>query len=320
MTTPFVNTSVTPFAPNVPPPPSPPVLYSIAPCAVESIEYRMRMRQEEKGWSHSRPNSVLIWTIGNHWKPGAWQHVLDMMKYTVDQGIYVELREGQDRCFEYADALGVMRNEGIFLAENLGVEWICLLENDVWPPKETLVRLLQHHDLHRANILVPYMCEMGTGRPLHGPTPGPDTGFHWMKWSVLSMLMVKVCIFKHYREGFWDTAIGADEGYHFQKLFRDGYYLGMDSGVQVPTLARPNYPLATNHLTDADRRQHWEYINRARLSPPDRRPLDPNATMIDEHGSYNPFIRPPQETPNVTSAGTPADQSTSPPADVPAGK
>lgn len=284
------TTTTTPFDPNLPPPPSPPILYAIAPVNNQSPEYAMRMRQEEKGWSHNRPNSVLLWAIGNHWKPGSWQHVMDMMKFTIDQGVYVEFREGQDRCFEYADALGVMRNEGILVAENLGLEWICFVENDVWPPPDALIRMLQDYDATKANIITPFICEQGSGRPLHGPHVGPDSGFHWMKWSVLSFIMFRTAIFKSYPGDFWETAIGADEGYHFQKFFRNGYYLGMDSALQIPALRRPQYPLASNHMADAERKAHWEYINKARLQPPDRRPINPSCQLIDEHGSYNPFI------------------------------
>ncbi len=213
-----------------------------------------------------------------------------MMKFALDQGIYVELIEIQDRCFEYADALGVMRNEAIFQAQIRGLEWVFNVDNDVWPPADTLVKLLSRHLGTRANILVPYIVEQGTGMPLHGPARSPNSGFQWMKWSVLSMMLFKTCIFNRYGSEFWNTAIGADEGYHLQQLFRDGYYLGMDTDLQVATLRRPRYPLATNHLTDRERQETWHYINKKRLLTPDRRPVDPDDPRVDSAGNYNPFI------------------------------
>ena len=61
--------------------PMPPALgqlgLSIEPPPAEAA---MIAAQEERGWSHCRPNSTLIAAIGNHWAPGAWQYAMDMVK------------------------------------------------------------------------------------------------------------------------------------------------------------------------------------------------------------------------------------------------
>lgn len=269
-------------------------------------EIQLTASLEETGWPQFHPGSTLVACIGNHWKPGAWEHVANMMKYSIDQGLKIELMEIQDRCFNYADALGTMRNEAVQLAQLRGFEFVLLVENDTWPPHDALVRLINAHNQHRANILVPFICEQGSGRPLHGPSVGPDAGFKWVKWSVLSFILFKTCVFSRYPGGFWSDTMGADEGFHFERLYRDGYYLGMDTNVQVPTLRRPQYPLSTNHMQEAERKAHWDWVNQDRLRSPDRRPIDPSNPMIDGNGCYNPFIEPakPEEENHGSDTGT----------------
>ena len=46
-------------------------------------------RQMDRGWSHIRPNSVLVAAMGNHWRLGSWNRVLDMVDYAVEKGVYV---------------------------------------------------------------------------------------------------------------------------------------------------------------------------------------------------------------------------------------
>lgn len=303
--------------------------YIIRNVVLDSPNFKTQQLHDQAGWANHNPKSVLIACIGNHWKPGAWQHVVDMMRFTIDQGIHCELQEIQDRCFDYADALGTMRNEANIVALNRGLEWVLYVENDTFPPKDALVKLLSWWDMARANIVVPFVCESGTGMPLHGPQPGPNTGFHWLKWSVLSFVLFKTSIWQSFGHRFWADAIGADEGFHFQHLAQRGYYLGMDSGLQVPVTRRPQYPLAFNTLVNkislheekiqevykrtdlkipyeefrkvavalaelrvgiTDRQRHWEDVTMGRMSVPDRRPIDPLDKRVDPSGNYNPFV------------------------------
>ena len=271
--------------------PPPNSQYVIRADAANSPGFRRQVEHDSTGWPHSRPGSTLIAPMGNHWGPGAWQHVMDMMKFALDAGYHVEFQEIQDRCFEYADALGTMRNEAGLIAQNRGLEWTLLYENDIWPPANALVDMVEWFPRTRANLIAPYIVETGSGMPLHGPDVGANTGFQWMKWSVLSMLLIKTSVLARYPGGFWRDCLGADEGYHFQQWYLDGYYLGMATDLQVPCLRRPQYPLATNTLDDRERKRHWDYRNAMRQRIPDRRPIDPQDLHIDANGNYNPFIQ-----------------------------
>lgn len=202
-------------------------------------------RQMEHGWTHIRPNSVLVAAMGNHWRGPAWNKVIDMVDYTQGQGVYCAMSEIQDRCFQPYDALGTMRNEAILQALGEGFQYICYIDNDVQPEQDCLIKLLNWG----MPITAPYIVEPGTGKGMFGPDLKPATGLQRAKWCVLSMLLFQTSIFRQIGPEFWRDAIGADEGYHFQKLAYYGYPLFIDTGLQLVVGGRPLYPLALNRMS-----------------------------------------------------------------------
>src|SRR3989304_6070438 len=94
----------------------------VGPFPPEPERARLQAQADSK-WPHLRPDSVLIACIGNHWAPGSWQRVADMMMETNKQGYACWLAEIQNRCFNPLDALGTMRNEAWLQAANPGTEW-----------------------------------------------------------------------------------------------------------------------------------------------------------------------------------------------------
>ena len=203
-------------------------------------------RQMDRGWSHIRPNSVLVAAMGNHWRQGSWNKILDMVEHTQEAGVYCALSEIQDRCFNPYDALGTMRNEAILTALGEGFQYLCYIDNDVKPEKDYLLKLLQW----QMPIVAPFVVEPGTGAKLFGPGElQVNTGLQRAKWAVLSMLLFNTSIFRSIGAEFWSNAIGADEGYHFNKLHYYGYYLYVDTAVQLEVGGRPLYPLAANRIS-----------------------------------------------------------------------
>ena len=203
-------------------------------------------RQMERGWTHIRPNSVLVAAMGNHWRQGSWNRVLDMVEHTQEQGIYCALSEIQDRCFQPYDALGTMRNEAILTAMGEGFQYLCYIDNDIQPGKDYLLKLLQW----QMPITAPFIAEPGTGTKLFGPgSIEVNTGLQRAKWCVLSMLLFNMSVFRGAGVDFWQDAIGADEGYHFTKLHYYGYPLYIDTGVQLEVGGQPLYPLAMNRIS-----------------------------------------------------------------------
>ena len=253
-------------------------------------ERDLAQQKNARQWPNIRPNSTLICAMGNHWAPGSWNRVVDMWQYSTSQGIYVAIQEVQDRCFNPYDALGTMRNEAILTADGEGFEYLMYIDNDVLPPPDTLKRLLAWD----MPIVVPLVLEPGTRKQLSGPQVQPNTGLHLGKWAVLSMMLFKTSVFRPYLGHFWSDAIGADEGFHFQRLWAEtGHRVYIDSNTQVEVQGEPLYPLAMNRFSFEERtniqKRTIERLNR----PADRRainPLGPN--VID--GDYMPFVLPPE--------------------------
>jgi hypothetical protein len=231
--------------------------------------------------------------MGYYYPPGCWHKLMDMVAYSQQQGIYVAISELQDRCLHPYDALGTMRNEAILMAQNEGFEWLLYMDNDAMPERDTLVRLLHW----QMPITAPYVAEPGTGRRLFGPTWEPNQGLKPVKWVVLTMLLFRVKVFNATGHQFWSDAVGADEGYHFQKLWHYGHQPFLDTNTQLITAGSgPHYPLSSNRLQSAEaRRELWERLARSRAVGPDRTvargpekgavvmpPMGPNSVLVEE--------------------------------------
>ena len=256
-------------------------------------EAKHNERKNAEGWGHLSPESVFIAAIGNHWAPGAWNRVVDMFVATKNSGVRAAMFELMDRCHEPYDALGTMRNEALLMAMNQGFEWICYLDNDIWPEPDFLLRLLRW----QLPIVAPFVAEPGTGKYLGGPGLEANTGVKPAKWTVLSMLLFKTAVFNCTGPMFWHDAIGADEGIHFQKLWHYGHRLWVDTGVQLQVGRRPIYPLSSRGLPLEERLKRGENLRQRLLMAPDRRPIDPNSPHV-KNGIYLPFEPPkPPEAP-----------------------
>ncbi len=256
------------------------------------VEKQATVVRAAEYWEHISPNAVMVAVIGNHYKPGAWQHIADMVTFTNQKGIRCALSEMQDRCFNPYDALGTMRNEAILKAQLGGYDWLCMVDADVKPDADLLYRLLGWG----MPIIAPFIVEAGTGRKLHGPHWEPDQGLRPLKWCVLSMLLFRTTVFNCLPAGtMWSDAIGADEGFHFQRLAYYGHRPFIDTSSHLIVDERPHYPLASLRFSKAQYDEYWDKVQRGKLDVPDRRAIKPNDPReID--GVYNPFVQP-QATP-----------------------
>lgn len=258
-----------------------------------NIRYNVNERERDilgarmdQTWSHARPNSVYVAAIGAHWRPGSWQRVLEMVDLTNNNGFFVALEEIMDRCFQPYDSLGAMRNEAILRAQE-GFDWLLYVDNDVLPQPDTLLRLLKWD----MPIIAPFVFEPETNKPLHGPIREPYTGLQPIKWAVLSMLLFRTNVFHATGFEFWNNSIGADEGYHFQKLWHVGHRPYLDTTLILPVYQKPTYPLATNRMTEAESKSFWDQRREWLLAPPDRRPINPQDTR-QQNGEFLPFLVP----------------------------
>ena len=268
--------------------------------ASSPAEERLTRQRRDYSWRHARPYSVFIAAMGYHWSPQSWQRVIDMLRHTIGQGFYVCMEEIMDRCLNPYDALGAMRNEALMRASQ-GFEFILYIDNDILPEPDTLLRLLKW-DLP---IIAPFVQEPDGGRVLHGPVRAPMTGVQKARWCVLSMLLCRTAVFSPWIGGeFWNDSIGADEGYHFQKLWAVGHRPYIDTDVILPVAKKPTYPLAVNRLEKLDADEFWETRRQWLNAVPDRAPIDPYDPNT-QHGMYLPFPPPPEDHPLSPLQGVP---------------
>lgn len=202
---------------------------------------RWENRQRERRPSHVSPGCTLIAAMGNHWHPGCRELVEAMAEYTWKQGVEVDFCEIPDKCYHPFDALGVMRNIAYTKAIQEGWEHILYVDNDVLPGEDVLVKLLNHPvptvspiivytDARHHGLLMPQL-ERGKGLAL-------ATSF------VLSFVLFRTaCFFPWALGGFWEDPIGADEAYHFRKLYMAGHLPFVDTDVVVSCCSPPHYPL-----------------------------------------------------------------------------
>ena len=251
------------------------------------VEQRLNAKRQAESWNHARANAVYVAAMGNHWRPGAWNRVMDMVHYTNAHGYPCGLEEIMDRCFNPYDALGCMRNEGIMRAKE-GWEYILYVDNDVMPTPETLVRLVNRG----VPIVAPLVLEPGTNRPLHGPVHQPWTGLHPVRWCVLSMLLIRTNVFNAMGPEFWNDSIGADEGYHFQKLWHYGHQPFLDTDIVLPVASAPTYPLAQLREPKEKAQDFWDARREWLKAAPDRKPIDTADRRVNELGEYLPFMVP----------------------------
>lgn len=269
-------------------------------------ERELQQKRADDFWQHARPNSVFVAAMGNHWAPGCWAAVMDMLDYTNRYGYYAAFEEIMDRCYRPYDSLGAMRNEAIMKAME-GYDWLLYVDNDVYPPPDALVRLISRDRTIIAPYIIEPQADPARRRPLHGPTTNLWTGVQPVKWAVLSMLLFRTQVFKATGPELWNDSIGADEGYHFQKTWYYGHRPYIDTELQVPVANIPTYPLATLRLSKEEHDDFWQKRRDRFLAEPDRRgpPGDPR---VSELGEYLPFIRVEngraQSIPDIGASGT----------------
>jgi hypothetical protein len=190
---------------------------------------------------HVRPYSTLIGAMGNHWEEKCFEAVRDMAEHAWQEGIDVCLLEEADRCYHSHDALGTMRNDLYMKALTQGWEYLLYVDNDAKPEPDTLVRLLR-----RQVPIVSPVIQFWDGQD-HGinmPKMVRNAGLVMVTNIVLSFVLFKSVVFLPWAiTPFWQDALGADEDYHFRRLYMAGHRPFVDTDLVVTVMAPPRYPL-----------------------------------------------------------------------------
>ncbi len=223
---------------------------------------------------HLRPDSIYVTAIGTSWEEGAWQKVIDMVAYTNDKGYCCWFKEIEDSFSQLPyGALNPMRNVACLDAVNVGCEYVLLVENDILPEPDMLIKLIQW----QAPVVLPYCIDNKTDKPLMGPTYKPNMGLQPVEWAVFSCILIKTSVL----HCFPDCAPFRDclkESTFFKKLTYYGHKGFVDTNTPLQLATRPTYGGECNNINETWK--FYEMADRRRRTIPNRRSTNPNETSL----------------------------------------
>ena len=233
-------------------------------------------------YAHSHPMSVFVAQIGANYDPGVWQKIIDMVVHTQKQGIQVWMEEimPQHGGFPFVD-IGGMRDSGVLRAQLAGFEYVCLIDSDVLPEPDLLVRLLNRN----VSIVGPHIIEPESDETLGNPQWDKDNGLCPCRWICASMLLMRTSIFNCPNTAF---KTGSDDDLFFQQLWKYGHQPYMDTEASLEVVRGPQRPGAKTWD------ERWDGMRErysAAKTLPDRKPIDPNEEKVWD-GVYAPFAFP----------------------------
>lgn len=234
---------------------------------------------------HIRPDSVLIATIGTLWEPQSWAKIADVCEYTNRQGYACWLEEMVDTLYmpPYG-AVIAMLNRAVITARKIGVDYLCMVQNDVLPEPDLVVNLINTG----MPLVIPYMHDYEREQPLMGPVYQPNTGLWWLRWAVFSFMLFRVNALTGL--GMTPFADTVGEGDFWDRLWLLGHRPVVDTDHELK-LAR--YPGRYNSLTTEEYQAHLAAVEGKRRSIPDRTPVDPTDHRV-VGDVYVPWMFPPK--------------------------
>ena len=221
--------------------------------------------QQEYSYPHSSPNSVFIGAIGNMWKPGAWQCVVDMIAHTRMSGFNCMMDEIGNTTMIPWVGLSDMRNEAVARACRSGCEYALLIENDALPEPDMLIKLMSEE--------MPIVAPIIFDKEINGAKVGiglpqriADNGIQPMRWVPLTAVLFKVNVFN--ATGPMPFASTTLESQLFQLLWHYGHRAWMQTDVELKVASQPQ------RMFTKDWKSLWEWLERTydrmRNDEPDR--------------------------------------------------
>jgi len=252
--------------------------------------YSFRTKREEElhaarcthSWPHNAPGSIFVAPIGTNWAKGCWQAVVDMVLHTAATGLQCWMEEiAPSGYFPQLDA-NRLRDRAVHFAQDGGFEWLCLVDNDMKPAPDTLLKLMRHE----LPIMAPLIIEPGVGKSIGSPELIPDRGLQPAKWVSLSFLLIRTSVF--------NTGVtfmsSPEEGMLFQRFWHFGHRAWVDTAVGVEMTQPPA------RRSGKSWKENWDSLKRNYNqsfdgSYPDRAAADPNNPFMVK-GVYVPYIFP----------------------------
>lgn len=233
---------------------------------------------------HLQYNSVLVVAISNEWCEGSWWRVQQMLAHTEEQGFTIAFEEMDDMSLLPTDAIGIMRACGALMALDAGFEWCFLIDTDILPEPDLLVRLLQHDRpvlyplLHAKEDLYPWA-------PLSSPVLKPGMGLQTVQWAAMSAMLFNTHVFNCLDAYAWH---GHDR--HFaQCLNHFGHRIYVDTDTVLEVARGPSrHPSKSWDELWAGLKRAYERRqgqDRDRRPPPDWNPAFGKG-VVDRDGVY----------------------------------
>jgi len=242
------------------------------------VEKKRNSERFSKNW-HLRPESVFVASIGTSWQPHSWNRVIDMIMWANFQGYNVWFQEVQEDHINFPMAnTQVMRDSAIIMGRDAGFDKICLIDNDVLPDKEILVRLLEHP----FPLIAPFIWDQGEDHALGIPRYDRGQGLQPMRWVGASFMLFDSKIFNCPDIKFSGLY---QEGQFGQLLEHYGHQFWMDTDLEVQTFTPPGRMAQHNFDTRlAMLKERYD-----KKETPDRSAIDKNSLWVKD-GVYCPWL------------------------------
>lgn len=244
---------------------------------------------------HSRPGSVCVVPIGTMWQKNCWTAVVDMFMHTNQNGLTCWIQEVKDPRAGYPyEHLGAIIDHGMLQARNRGFEYVCVLNTDVLPEPDLLIKLLGAE----LPIIAPIILDPDTGKAVGAPNHEVNTGIKPMRWVPMSFLLIKATVLNCF--GVNVCTGTASEDMIWEKFWHYGHrpYLDTRHPLKMATHAT-----RSGNLTMSER---WEWLKtvdeRRRHTPNRKGPSD----MPHQNDVYAPWLLEKEKADNANQNGTTA--------------
>lgn len=241
--------------------------------------------QWQYGYPHHSPGSVLVASVGVNWDAGCFEAVMDCVEFARSKGYEVWFQEIRDSMMlPPFEGIQGMRDEAVLTAQARGLEYLCLIENDVKPTPDLLVRMLQRE----APVLAPRMLHPDgefEGTVIGYPKHKADIGLQPMRFVAFSWILFKTTVFNCFQTPPFTAYAHHSEGQLAAGLARYGHRIFMDTGANLELTRGPAY----NHENYVAYVENMHRADKGRRQRPDRKPVIHDGPVIGE--TYAPWTR-----------------------------
>ena len=190
-------------------------------------EHQMYEWQRKRRWPHSHPHSVYVAAIGNRWEPGCEDSIKAMVEFWHNSGYDCWFEEiGINFSTFPQPNIDGAYDAAILSAQQAGVEYLCIVHNDVIVPPDIMLGLLARD----VPIIGPLTRNPETHRTVGAPPQEPNQGLQVMRWVPLCFIMFRVSVFNCPGISYQRAMT---EGLFFQNLSRFAHTAYVDTDLEI---------------------------------------------------------------------------------------